>query len=109
EKFQNYAAKHARSWYAHVNGPLARELHNESIYFVTGFDKARAWGVASFVNANPGDVLLEFVAEEPRRTGGLPEYWFSTSNAASSLSGADDVFENESGCVFLRGFKVAIK
>ncbi|KIK62477.1 hypothetical protein GYMLUDRAFT_164878 [Collybiopsis luxurians FD-317 M1] len=107
--FRTYAEKHAPSWYAHINGPLAREINTRSIYFITGVDKARAWGVASFTDVHPSDVLLEFVPDEPKRAGGLPEYWFSTSNAASSLSGADDVFENESGCVFLRGFNVAIK
>ncbi|KIK59377.1 hypothetical protein GYMLUDRAFT_678444 [Collybiopsis luxurians FD-317 M1] len=107
--FRDYAAKHARSWYAHANGPLARSIPNGSIYFVTGCDKARAWGTACFIDAQPGDVSLEYVPAESTKRGGLPEYWFSTSNSALSLSGTDDVFENQSGCVFLRGFKVAIK
>ncbi|KIK60187.1 hypothetical protein GYMLUDRAFT_614472 [Collybiopsis luxurians FD-317 M1] len=107
--FRNYAAEHARSWYAHANGPLARGINNGSIYFVTGCDKARAWGVASFTDACPSDVSLEFVPSEPGRRGGPPGYWFSKCKAASSSSDADDVFENQSGCIFLRGFKVAVR
>ncbi|KAF5371100.1 hypothetical protein D9757_010795 [Collybiopsis confluens] len=108
-EFRAYAAKHAQSWYAHVNGPMARGVHNGAIYFVTGFDKTRAWGVASFIDAKPSDVSLEFVPSQSAQRGGPPDYWFRTSHAASSSSDADDVFENRSGCIFLRGFKIAIR
>ncbi|KAE9404218.1 hypothetical protein BT96DRAFT_916987 [Gymnopus androsaceus JB14] len=100
-RFYKYAADCARSWYIYINGPLARGAHNGSIYLVTGCDKARAWGVASFLDARPETVSLEFEEQ--------PEYWFSTCNSATSLSDADDVFENQSGCVFLRGFKIAVQ
>ncbi|KAF9075459.1 hypothetical protein BDP27DRAFT_1034462 [Rhodocollybia butyracea] len=107
-KFYEYAAESARTWYAHVNGPLARGVHSGSLYLVTGCDKARAWGVASFTNANPREVSLEFMPCEPR-VPGAPEYLFSTCSSAFSSSDADNIFKNESGCVFLRGFKIAIR
>lgn len=108
-KFYRFAAECARSWYTYVNGPLARGAHNGSLYLVTGCDKARAWGVASFVDARPGSVSLDFVPEEPDDEGGPPEYSFSKCNSASSSSDADNIFQNQSGCVFLRGFKIAVK
>ncbi|KAE9398888.1 hypothetical protein BT96DRAFT_821260, partial [Gymnopus androsaceus JB14] len=106
-KFYQYAEECARSWYDYVNGPkLARGVHNGSIYLVTGYDKARAWGVASFVDADPGSVSLEFVPKAPNSTG-PPKYWFSRDDFTSSSSDADEN-GNQSGCVFLRGFKIAV-
>ncbi|KAJ3728239.1 hypothetical protein C8R42DRAFT_540764, partial [Lentinula raphanica] len=49
--FYNYAAECAIMWYTHVSGPLGRRIHNGSLYLITGFDKARAWGVATFSGA----------------------------------------------------------
>ncbi|KAJ3852422.1 hypothetical protein EV368DRAFT_16973, partial [Lentinula lateritia] len=108
-KFYRFAAECARSWYTYVNGPLARGAHNGSLYLVTGCDKARAWGVASFVDAHPGSVSLDFVPEKPDNERGPPEYSFSKCNSASSSSDADNIFQNQTGCVFLRGFKIAVK
>lgn len=108
KKFEKYAAEHARTWYKYViDGPMAREAHNSSLYLVTGYHKTRAWGVSSFDNAE-GSVSMNFI---PRRTlgGGLPKYWFRPCNYAASSSGADDVYGSQSGCVFLRGFKIAIR
>ncbi|GAV99971.1 Pkinase-domain-containing partial [Lentinula edodes] len=62
-----------------------------------------------FVDAHPGSVSLDFVPEEPDDEGGPPEYSFSKCNSASSSSDADNIFQNQSGCVFLRGFKIAVK
>lgn len=106
-KFYEYASECARSWYTYINGPLARGAN--SIYLVTGCDKARAWGVASFIDANPGHVSLDLVPGEPDRAGKPPEYWFSSCTAASALSDSDEVYGNQSGCVFLRGFKISVQ
>ncbi|KAF9074103.1 hypothetical protein BDP27DRAFT_1196454, partial [Rhodocollybia butyracea] len=106
-KFYEYASECARSWYAYINGPLARGAN--SIYLVTGCDKARAWGVASFIDANPGHISLDLVPSEPDEAGKPLEYWFSSCTAASALSDSDDVYENQSGCVFLRGFKISVQ
>ncbi|KAF5375319.1 hypothetical protein D9757_009688 [Collybiopsis confluens] len=114
-----YAAECAQSWFDYINGDrdqggLARGLQG-GLYFVTGCDKARAWGVASFQNAKPIEqpVRLEFV---PSTTaigggGGAPKYTFSRCDfaSASSDSDAEGIFGSPSGCVFLRGFKIAIR
>ncbi|KAJ3714416.1 hypothetical protein C8R42DRAFT_535369, partial [Lentinula raphanica] len=41
--FEKYAAEFAIMWYTHASGPLGRRINNESLYLITGFDKARAW------------------------------------------------------------------
>ncbi|KAE9396907.1 hypothetical protein BT96DRAFT_92979 [Gymnopus androsaceus JB14] len=53
-KFQKYAVDYVNSWLNHVNdadGYFAREV--EGLYLVTGCDKARAWGIASFMMQIP--------------------------------------------------------
>ncbi|KIK52194.1 hypothetical protein GYMLUDRAFT_180438 [Collybiopsis luxurians FD-317 M1] len=105
-KFYQLAAECAHSWYDFVNGPLARGVRNNSIYLVTGCDKARTWGVASFSDAPANSVSLKFV---PRLTqNGAREYWFRTSDFAASSSGTSHS-TNPAGCVFLRGFKIAVR
>ncbi|KAE9388787.1 hypothetical protein BT96DRAFT_947360 [Gymnopus androsaceus JB14] len=105
-KFEEYAVECARSWYAE---PMARGMANGALYLVTGFDKARAWGVASFIDANPGSVSLEFIPKTLESNAGSPKYWFRRHDCASASSGADNVYGNQSGCVFLRGFKIAVR
>lgn len=105
-KFEEYAVECARSWYAE---PMARGMANGALYLVTGFDKARAWGVASFIDANPGSVSLEFIPKTLESNAGSPRYWFRRHDCASASSGADNVYGNQSGCVFLRGFKIAVR
>ncbi|KAF5375311.1 hypothetical protein D9757_009681 [Collybiopsis confluens] len=104
-KFRQHAAECAKSWYDFVNGPLARGVHNDAIYLVTGCDMTRAWGVASFTDAPPDSVSLDF---GPRVRNGNYEYWFRTSDFAASSSGTSHE-RKQSGCVFLRGFKLAIR
>ncbi|KAF7336939.1 WD40 containing domain protein [Mycena venus] len=48
ESMQQYAVKHAESWYKYVNGTRGRGLVNGSLFLVTGYEKARSWGMASF-------------------------------------------------------------
>jgi hypothetical protein len=52
-EMRQYAKTHAESWYKHVNGTTlsggrARELANGSLYLVTGWEKAKSWGIATF-------------------------------------------------------------
>ncbi|KAF8176635.1 hypothetical protein K438DRAFT_1607218, partial [Mycena galopus ATCC 62051] len=51
ESMRQYAAKHAESWYKYVNGERGRGLVNGNLYLVTGCEKAKSWGMASFHNA----------------------------------------------------------
>ncbi|KAE9388461.1 hypothetical protein BT96DRAFT_836207 [Gymnopus androsaceus JB14] len=105
DKFEVYAAKYAHSWYNYINGSLACGVPNGAIYLINGFDKARAWGVASFKDAQ-GSVCFEFVPKIATSRKGLPKYWFRRYDFADCDAGQD---QNLSGSVFLRGFRIAIK
>ncbi|KIK69411.1 hypothetical protein GYMLUDRAFT_35476 [Collybiopsis luxurians FD-317 M1] len=110
----NYTAKCAQAWYKFINGDLDQGGQamglREGLYLVTGCDKARAWGAASFNSARPQEkpVHLDFVPKVADRIGGIPGYRFSRCDYAATSSGAD-VFGTQSGCVFLRGFRIAIR
>lgn len=45
---QEYAAKNAESWYKYVNRTRGRNLANGSLYLVTGWEKSKSWGTATF-------------------------------------------------------------
>ncbi|KAF7374595.1 WD40 containing domain protein [Mycena sanguinolenta] len=47
-EMREYAAEHAHRWYKHVNEARGRGLVNGSLYLVTGCEKAKSWGMASF-------------------------------------------------------------
>ncbi|KAJ6588055.1 cyclin-domain-containing protein [Mycena capillaripes] len=51
ENMRAYAAEHADSWYRYINGARGRGLANGDLYLVTGCEKARSWGIASFRTA----------------------------------------------------------
>ncbi|KAJ3724082.1 hypothetical protein C8R42DRAFT_605495 [Lentinula raphanica] len=109
EIFANYAADHAASWYTHATVAMGRETRNGSLYLITGFDKARAWGSATFRNANAEDVSLEFVPESSRGNSSYPSYDFRICHSAAATSDADGTYGEQSGSVFLRGYKIALR
>ncbi|KAJ7249243.1 hypothetical protein B0H12DRAFT_1019767, partial [Mycena haematopus] len=45
---QDYAAKHAESWYKYANVKRGRGIENGELYLVTGSEKAQSWGIATF-------------------------------------------------------------
>ncbi|KIK52196.1 hypothetical protein GYMLUDRAFT_265538 [Collybiopsis luxurians FD-317 M1] len=127
----NYATKFARSWYDYLNGPsdtsrqdprqpqFGRQLQipSNAIYLITGYDKARAYGAACFAHEYPqndsqfGDpeVELELKPILPRSFRSTPRYTFSRVAYAAPTVGMDDVFERQTLCLFLRGFKIAVR
>ncbi|KAJ7029921.1 hypothetical protein C8F04DRAFT_1115463 [Mycena alexandri] len=48
ENMRAYAARHADSWYKYVNGTRGRGLANGDLCLVTGCEKTRSWGMASY-------------------------------------------------------------
>ncbi|KAJ6592607.1 hypothetical protein B0H19DRAFT_898412, partial [Mycena capillaripes] len=48
EHMRRYAAKNVESWYKYINGDKGRSLANGALYLVTGVEKSRSWGMASY-------------------------------------------------------------
>ncbi|KAF9078140.1 hypothetical protein BDP27DRAFT_346464 [Rhodocollybia butyracea] len=103
-KFLQYAKDYAKAWFYYTNAS-PHQSGAQSLYLITGCDKTRAWGVACFRDA-VYDVHLEFIPRTVENDA-RPIYWFSREDYAAARSGADDEFKNQ--CVFLRGFKIALR
>ncbi|KAJ7108633.1 hypothetical protein C8R44DRAFT_294403 [Mycena epipterygia] len=53
---RQYAKHHAETWYQYVNGPAReRDLANGSLCLVTGWEKAKSWGMASYQDVSLQD------------------------------------------------------
>ena len=111
-RFRDYASQNAESWYKYVNGPRHREAENGSIYLITGCDKSKSWGVASFANVS-GSFRLTFIPTPVR--GGNENHTFSWVNGslASTNSGPVpieycDGDRPQNQCTFIRGFKISL-
>ncbi|KAF7343230.1 Pleiotropic drug resistance ABC transporter protein [Mycena venus] len=59
EDVRAYVTKHAVTWYKYINGPRGRGLANGELYLVTGHEKVRSWGMASYY-ANHQEFVLAF-------------------------------------------------
>ncbi|ESK91073.1 hypothetical protein Moror_9594 [Moniliophthora roreri MCA 2997] len=112
--FYDYAARNAISWYAHINGVLGRRLGGNSLLLVTGVDKATAWGVAAFHQAEKGSVCLTMVPDTRTQS----KYWFRSVHYAAALTGPPHNNLGDSGptedndpnrCVFVRGIRVSVR
>ncbi|KAJ7672366.1 hypothetical protein DFH06DRAFT_1467841 [Mycena polygramma] len=79
-KLQRYAAYRAESWYRYINGARGRQVSNGGLVLVTGYEKARSWGIASF-SATPENFQLFF---EPRAGAADKTYHWRTSGKRNS-------------------------
>lgn len=89
-------------------------MTNGSLYLVTGCDKATTWGAAAYSNhSQNGEVNIKFVALEALGTGGSARYRFDTHHAVAwrvaPRPHPDIGPEKENQCLFIRGFKIAIR
>lgn len=49
-RMRKYVAANAEHWYRYINDCRGREAHNGDVRVVIGYDKTRAWGMATFSN-----------------------------------------------------------
>ena len=47
-RFRQYVDANVESWYCYANGRRGREAKNGDLRLITGWDKAKAWGMATF-------------------------------------------------------------
>jgi hypothetical protein len=54
EHARRYAVRNAESWYKYINETRGRGIANGALYLITGCEKSRSGGMASFQNVAPG-------------------------------------------------------
>ncbi|KAJ7649647.1 hypothetical protein FB45DRAFT_706398, partial [Roridomyces roridus] len=105
-----YARANAESWYQHSNGTRGRRLSNGSLYLITGREKARAWGMASFQNAAARSPFrLAFQPVSDGHTSAYKYRWTASGPARTKTSGqipAEDEALNQT--VFIHGFSISL-
>jgi hypothetical protein len=112
KKFRDYTLKHARAWYAFVNGDLERMVDNGDLYLVTGTDKSLSWSVAAVENHSEDCKMSLKLKAAQVGSAGTSCFWeWETANSFVDSGPRPlpaDTERTENQTVFLRGFKVAI-
>ncbi|KAF7312461.1 WD40 containing domain protein [Mycena indigotica] len=63
---RQYAAQNAKYWYEFALGPeLGRDIENGQLYFVTGWEKAPSWGIASFQTGYTPQAIAQQLRFQP--------------------------------------------
>jgi hypothetical protein len=109
-KFRNYAIKHGVSWYQFVNGTLQEEVRNGSLYLITGMDRAFSYGVASFSDPSgcPDTMSASFLTiGDDTSPIGRSYSWYTQDPIDRRTGRSKEGTKNQ--CVFIRGFKIALK
>ncbi|KAJ7469872.1 hypothetical protein B0H11DRAFT_1392313 [Mycena galericulata] len=113
--FKDYALKHARNWYAFVNGRLGWMVEAGDLYLITGVDKSSTWSVLAMENRSEDlHLSLKLKAAQLASAGGSCRWeWENNSSFANSGPRREPGFTEEQPkkdqTVFLRGFKVAVR
>ena len=126
--FHEYAMRNAAAWYQFAGSPdLGRETENVSLYLVTGCDKSRAWGIASYDRPSGGaEISSKFMTVGVGEDGASPVYsWEDYSPATVRISCQDRSISNEARrhssvhdsnpsptfnqCIFIRGFRISLE
>jgi hypothetical protein len=109
-KIHNLAFRCGLSWYKYANVDQGRMAPNGSLYVVTGCDKANAFQMASWSHdANEGEISVTFTAAELAE--GIVSYSFTgeTYSPVDVRVGPRSPSWRQNQCIFLRGFKVAVR
>ncbi|KIY67977.1 hypothetical protein CYLTODRAFT_274994 [Cylindrobasidium torrendii FP15055 ss-10] len=106
-EYQQYAAKHATSWYRFVKNELRRDMESGTLYLVTGTDKCFSWGATAVSRSGSNNALsLKFFAANIASTSvGFRNSWLQSIGASTRI-GEEDTMNQ---CVFSRGFVISIK
>jgi hypothetical protein len=111
-KFIDYAKKNASTWYAHANVHFGWNIRRDTLYLITGCDKATSWGAVSFSDRSVNrDASVKLMAHFISANGSY-NYW-ETSSAMTARVGPDSGGIGVKGqinqCLFVRGFRITVR
>ncbi|KAI9572500.1 hypothetical protein HD554DRAFT_1547223 [Boletus coccyginus] len=105
--FFEQASRHAATWYHFAEENLGRIISHDSIYVITGFHKARSWGLAGYQNEQGnGDFSAQFTIGAREGAAG---YSWETTQSMDWRVGPFDGLGIPNQSVFIRGFKIALR
>ncbi|KAF8189171.1 hypothetical protein K438DRAFT_1676891 [Mycena galopus ATCC 62051] len=106
ENIRAYATEHAASWYRYINGPRGRGLANGELYLVTGCEKARSWGMASYYPNNQQFDLVFRPIDGGYRWSGTPGMKNPSQKKSHDHPQVDDQPLNHT--TFIHGLSISI-
>jgi hypothetical protein len=107
--FVDYAVMHAPSWYEHANNVLRRNIGPDSLYLVTGCDKAEAWALLAH-SGTEGENSFSLRLDTASLAGGGVSYsyrWEHQQSVQGRVS--SNTLHAKNQCVFARGFRVSVR
>ncbi|KAI4526672.1 hypothetical protein K525DRAFT_249528 [Schizophyllum commune Loenen D] len=113
--FRTQIERHSQEWYAYARDELGWVFENNSLYLVTGVDKAPTWGALAFHRAQKAKKLLMKFTAIAKATAGLNyEYEWQHLPGQTVRQGPDDgsIIRGDNGlpvenqCVFVRGYRI---
>lgn len=108
--FFEQASRHAATWYHFAEENLGRIISHDSIYVITGFHKARSWGLAGYQNEQGNSDFSAQFTVGAREGGNLAAgYSWETSRSMDWRVGPLDGLGLPNQSVFIRGFKIALR
>ena len=107
--FRDYASMHAPSWYEYANNVLRLDIGNNSLYLITGYDKAEAWALAAqFGTDTQTNLSLRLEVTSVAEAGVSYSYrWEHRQPDGGRVSSNDLHVKNQS--VFARGLRVSVR
>ncbi|KAJ7364430.1 hypothetical protein DFH08DRAFT_273317 [Mycena albidolilacea] len=110
EHARRYAARNAESWYKYINETRGGGLTNGSLYLITGCEKSRSGGMASFQNVLPGaEFQLSFRPTTNADAG--YKYRFNRGTPVKTKH-FDEAEQHDEGLLnhttFLHGFSISL-
>ncbi|KAJ7603829.1 hypothetical protein FB45DRAFT_881192 [Roridomyces roridus] len=108
-----YTRQNAENWYKYVNGARGRQLSNGSLYLITGWEKARAWGIAAFQEIPPTRYLFRISFGPTFVNSGFASqksYRWTTSGATRTKSSGPVAMDQTplNQTVFIHGFSISL-
>ncbi|KAH0838802.1 thioredoxin-like protein [Lanmaoa asiatica] len=108
--FFEQASRHAATWYHFAEENLGRIISHDSIYVITGFHKARSWGLAGYQNEKGNSDFSARFTVGTREGGNLAaNYNWETTRSMDWRVGPFDGLGIANQSVFIRGFKIALR
>ncbi|KAK6987476.1 hypothetical protein R3P38DRAFT_3101376 [Favolaschia claudopus] len=105
-RLRGYVVENSRNWYQHVHTTLGRDIDNGKLFLVTGYEKARSWGMAHY-SEHLGDQKFTLgFRDAPGSTG----YAWSSAAAPSQVQWKKHVPEYgpSNQTIFLRGWTISL-
>ena len=88
-RIKKYTAANAEHWYRYINDCRGREADNGDVRVVIGYDKTRAWGMATFSNLTAQNDAFHLIFLPVEQRDMMRTYKWEHSSMAEVRAGPD--------------------